>query len=189
MTAIQETHHGAHANPTIYGLMAEFESPTELVHATEAARHAGYSKMDGFSPFPIEAMDHALAIRPTRLPWLILAGGLTGCFGGFFMQWFANTIHYPLNIGGRPTNSWPMFIPITFELTILLSAFCAVFGMLLRNGFPQHYHPVFNVPAFDRASQDRFFLLIESDDPQFEHAKTSEFLKSLHPIEVSEVAP
>lgn len=181
--------HSAHAIPPIYGVMARFETPTELVHAAEAARKAGYTKLDGYSPYPIEEMDHALAIKPTRLPWLILAAGLTGCFGGFFMQYFASVIHYPLNIGGRPMNSWPMFIPITFELTILLSALTAVFGMLLINGFPMHYHPVFNVPSFAHASQDSFFLCIEAEDPKFEKQATTDFLKSLNPLEVTEVAP
>lgn len=185
------TAHGTHPIspwPGLHGVMAEFATPTELVEATEKARLAGYVEMDGYSPFPIEEMDHALGIKKTKLPLLILAGGLTGCLGGFGMQWYANTVHYPLNLGGRPSNSWPMFIPITFELTILFASFCAVFGMLLANGFPHHYHPVFNVPSFDRASSESFFLCIEATDPKFDRDETTRFLKSLNPIEVTEVA-
>jgi hypothetical protein len=184
-----ESAHGVHAHPHLYGLLAEFKTTTELVDAAYAVREAGYTHTDGYSPFPIMEMDEALKIPRTKLPWLILCGGLTGCFGGFGMQWFANVIHYPINIGGRPLNSWPMFIPVTFELTILLSALTAVFGMLLLNGFPHPYHTVFNVPSFAHASQDSFFLLIEATDPKFNREETMAFLKSLHPHEVTEVAP
>lgn len=189
MIAHELAAHGVHADPPLHGIMAQFKDPTELVVATEAARKAGFTMMDGYSPFPIEEMDHALNIKTTKLPWMILVGGLIGCFGGFGMQWFANVVHYPINIGGRPLNSWPMFIPVTFELTILLSALTAVFGMLIMNGFPHPYHPVFNVPAFAHATQDGFFLCIEATDPKFDRHATAEFLKSLHPVEVSEVAP
>lgn len=172
----------------IYGLLAEFPSAQALVDATETARTAGYTRMDGYSPIPIPAMDHALGIRNTRLPWLIFAAGITGCLGGFGMQYFASVIHYPLNVGGRPANSWPMFIPITFEMTILLAALTAVFGMLIINGFPKHYHPVFNVPSFARASTDGFFLAIESSDPKFNEEETRAFLNSLNPVEVNDIA-
>ncbi|MGI8908383.1 MAG: DUF3341 domain-containing protein [Candidatus Sumerlaeaceae bacterium] len=184
-----ESAHGVHAYPGVYGLLAEFKTTTELVEAAYAATRAGYTHTDGYSPFPIAEMDDALQIRKTRIPWLILCAGLTGCFGGFGMQWFANVVHYPINIGGRPLNSWPMFIPVTFELTILLSALTAVFGMLIINGFPQPYHPVFNVPSFAHASQDSFFLLIESSDPKFDRDGTMDFMRSLNAHEVTEVAP
>lgn len=186
---VAEDAHGVHANPNIHGLLAEFKTTTELVEAAYKVTEAGYTHTDGYSPFPIAQMDDALRIRRTRLPWLILAMGITGCLSGFGMQWFANVIHYPINIGGRPLNSWPMFIPITFELTILFSALTAVFSMLIRNGFPHPYHPVFNVPSFAHASQDSFFLMIEASDPKFDREKTMAFLESLHPHEVTEVAP
>ena len=188
-THAPSTSHGVHVEPPVYGLMAQFDSANDLVHAADAVREAGYTRTDAFSPFPIPEIDHALGIKPTRLPFLILAGGLTGCFGGFFMQWFANTTHYPLNIGGRPMNSWPMFIPITFELTILISSLTAVLSLAISNGLPTLYHPVFNVPSFARASTDSFFLCIESLDPKFDREKTFEFLKSLKSVEVTEVVP
>lgn len=184
-----ESAHGVHANPGIYGLLAEFKTTTELVEAAYAATEAGYTHTDGFSPFPIVEMDDALRIRRTRIRWIILVMGITGCLAGFGMQWFANVIHYPINIGGRPLNSWPMFIPITFEMTILFSALTAVLSMLIANGFPMPYHPVFNVPSFAHASQDSFFLLIQATDPKFHPEETMNFLKSLHPHEVTEVAP
>jgi hypothetical protein len=181
--------HGVHAYPAVYGLLAEFKTTTELVDAARATREAGYTHTDGFSPFPIADMDEALAIPRTRIRWLILVAGITGCLFGFGMQYFANVIHYPMNIGGRPMNSWPMFIPITFELTILFTALTTVLSMLIANGFPQPYHPVFNVPSFAHASQDSFFLIIEASDPKFNREETMNFLKSLHPHEVTEVAP
>lgn len=182
---------GGHMPPVenpVYGLMAEFESAQALVDAADKAREFGYKEMDGYSPFPIPEMDHALGIKNTILPWFVFAGGIIGCLAGFGMQYYSAVIHYPLNIGGRPANSWPMFIPITFEFTILFSSLTAVFGMLLMNGFPQHYHPVFNVPSFSKASVDGFFLCIESNDAKFDITETREFLNSLNPIEVNEVA-
>jgi hypothetical protein len=173
--------------PPIYGLMAEFESPTALVEAAHRAREAGYTRMDGFSPFPIEELTEALGVRPTRLPLLVLIGGLVGCLGGFFMQWYSATQDYPINVGGRPHNNWPMFMPVTFELTVLVAGLTAVFAVLALNGLPQPYHPVFNVPRFALATRDRFFLCIEATDPKFDRAGTREFLQGLHPREVSEV--
>ena len=183
------THPHGVPDTELFGVMAEFESAQALVDAADAARKAGFTKMDAYSPFPIPEIDHALGIKRSILPWMILFMGITGGTLGFFMQWFSNTQHYPLNIGGRPMNSWPMFIPITFELTILFSAFTAGIAMILMNGLPKHYHPVFNVPGFSRASSESFFLCIEMADPQFDQQKTTEFLKSLNPLEVSEVAP
>src|SRR5262245_59979347 len=175
------------ARPPIYGLMAEFESPTALVEAAHRAREAGYTKMDGFSPFPIEELTEALGVRPTRLPLLVLIGGLVGCLGGFFMQWYSAVVDYPLDIGGRPPNSWPMFMPVTFEMTVLLAGLTAVFAVLALNGLPQPYHPVFNVPRFALATRHRFFLCIEATDPLFDRQGTRDFLQSLHPREVNEV--
>jgi hypothetical protein len=173
--------------PPIYGVMAEFESPTALVEAAHRAREAGYTRMDGFSPFPIEELTEALGVRPTRLPLVVLVGGLVGCVGGFFMQWYSAVVDYPINVGGRPLNSWPMFMPVTFEMTVLIAGLTAVFAVLALNGLPQPYHPVFNVPRFALATRDRFFLCIEATDPKFDRAGTKEFLQGLHPREVSEV--
>jgi hypothetical protein len=167
--------------------MAEFESPTALVEAAHRAREAGYTRMDGFSPFPIEELTEALGVRPTRLPLLVLIGGLVGCFGGFFMQWYSAVVDYPINVGGRPFNSWPMFMPVTFEMTVLIAGLTTVLAVLGLNGLPQPYHPVFNVPRFALATRDRFFLCIEATDPLFDRARTKEFLQGLHPREVSEV--
>ncbi len=173
--------------PPIYGLMAEFESPAALVEAAERARHAGYTVMDAFSPFPIEELTEALGVRPTRLPLLVLIGGIVGCLGGFFMQWYSAVVDYPFDVGGRPPNSWPMFMPVTFEMTVLLAGLTAVFAVLALNGLPQPYHPVFNVPRFALATRDRFFLCIEATDPRFDRQATRDFLLSLHPREVNEV--
>src|SRR5437762_5845449 len=174
--------------PPIYGLVAEFASPTELIEAVRAARREGYRKMDAFTPFPVEDLAGELGFHRTRMPLVILIGGLIGCVGGYFMQYYAAVLSYPLNVGGRPLHSWPAFIPVTFELTILVAALFAVLGMLALNGLPMPYHPVFNVPRFALASRDRFFLCIEATDPLFDRRKTCGFLQSLEPSEVTEVA-
>ena len=172
---------------TIYGLMAEFETPEQVLEAAERARDEGYRRMDAYTPFPVEGLAEAVGFYRTRLSTIVLCGGLIGCFGGFFMCWWPNVIGYPLNIGGKPYNSWPAFIPITFELTILFSALSTIIGMIALNGFPMPYHPVFNAPRFDLASRDRFFLCIEARDPKFSLTGTRDFLASLDPVEVSEV--
>lgn len=172
---------------TVYGIMAEFDSPQGVLSAAERARDEGYTKMDAYTPFHVEGLTEAVGFPHTKLPMIVLAGGITGGVSGFFMQWFANVIHYPLVIGGKPFNSWPAFIPITFELTILFAAFAAVFGMLALNGLPMPYHPVFNVDRFETASRDHFFLCIESTDPKFDLVQTRSFLESLTPREVSDV--
>ena len=169
--------------------MAEFETPTALVEAATKARLAGYRKMDAYSPIPIEALDEALDLKRTRLPMLVFLGGLAGCLAGFGLEYWASAIEYPMNIGGRPYNSWPQFIPVTFETTVMGAALTCFFGMWALNGLPKPYHPVFNVPAFARASTDRFFLCIESEDPKFDREATWQFLEGLHPVGVSEVAP
>jgi hypothetical protein len=174
--------------PATYGLMAEFDSPGELVDAAHRAREAGYRRMDAYSPYPIEELHEALHFHDNRLPIIVLIGGLTGALGGYLMQYFASVIDYPLNIGGRPMHSWPSFIPVTFELTILVAAFSAVFGMLALNHLPMPYHPVFNVPEFAAASRNRFFLCIEARDPKFDIEATAAFLEGLNPREVHEVA-
>ena len=173
--------------PPIYGVVAEFLTPADLVAAASRARDAGYKRMDAYSPFPIEELTHALGQHHTRLGWIVLAGGVIGCLGGFFLQYFAAVVDYPLNIGGRPLNSWPMFIPVTFECTILGAALSAVLGMLALNGLPQPYHPLFNHPRFELATRNRFFLCIEAKDAKFDRDKTREFLAAMNPRDVAEV--
>ena len=172
----------------IYGLMAEFDNPSTLVAAARKTREAGYKKMDAYSPFPIEELSEALGHHHDTLPLLVLIGGLVGGTAGFGLQYYAAVIDYPLNIGGRPLLSWPSFVPVTFEMTILVAAFVAVLGMLGLNGLPMPYHPVFNVERFANASRNRFFLCIESSDPLFDRQSTGAFLESLEPREVNEVA-
>jgi hypothetical protein len=172
----------------IYGLMAEFEDPTSLVTATERAHREGYRRMDAYSPFPIEELHHALGSKPTKLPLIVLIGGLIGCIGGYTLEYWSSVIAYPLNIGGKPLHSWPAFIPVTFECTILAAALSCVLGMLALNGLPMPYHPVFSVPRFALASRNRFFLCIEATDPKFDIDATRHFLDSLDPREVSAVA-
>jgi hypothetical protein len=172
----------------IYGLMAEFEDPTSLVTATERAHHEGYRHMDAYSPFPIEALHHALGAKPSKLPLIVLIGGLIGCIGGYSLQYWVSVIAYPVNIGGKPFHSWPAFIPVTFECTILAAALSCVLGMLALNGLPMPYHPVFNLARFALASRNRFFLCIEAKDPKFDLEATRRFLESLEPREVSTVA-
>ena len=172
----------------IHGLMAEFEDPTSLVTATERAHKEGYRCMDAYSPFPIEELHHALGARHTRLPLIVLIGGLAGCIGGYALEYWSSVIAYPLNIGGKPLHSWPAFIPVTFECTILAAALSCVLGMLALNGLPMPYHPVFNVPRFALASRNRFFLCIEAADPKFDLEGTRDFLTTLGPREVSTVA-
>src|SRR3954454_3987418 len=172
----------------VYGLMAEFEDATALVAATERAHAAGYRRMDAYSPFPIEELHHAMGSPHSKLPLIVLIGGIVGCLGGFFLQYWASAIAYPVNVGGRPLNSWPAFIPVTFECTILVAALAAVLGMLALNGLPMPYHPVFNVDRFALASRSRFFLCIEAADRQFDLETTRAFLESLKPGEVSTVA-
>jgi len=173
----------------IYGLLAEFDEPDRLVAAARAAHEDGYRNMDAYTPFPVEHLAEAIGFRMTRLPWLIFGGGLVGCLGGFFLQYWVSVSAYPENIGGRPLNSWPSFIPVTFELTILLAALTAVCGMLGLNGLPMPYHPLFNVPRFAQASRDRFFLCIEARDPRFDRTKTRRFLEAQQPRGIFDVPP
>ena len=172
----------------IYGLMAEFDSPTGLVNAARAARAQGYRKLDAYSPFPIEELTDALHLHHNKLPLIVLCGGILGGLTGYLMQYYVTVWDFPINVGGRPLHSWPSYIIITFELTILFAAISAVLGLLALCGLPMPYHPAFNVPRFALASRNRFFLCIESQDPLFDHDKTSAFLETLEPREVSEVA-
>jgi len=173
--------------PGIYGLMAEFDTPTEIVAAARQSYDEGYRKMDAYTPFPIEELSEALHLGRSRLPLIVLIGGIAGGAGGLLLQWWAATIAYPINIGGRPLFSWPMFIPITFETTVLVAAFSAVLGMLALNGLPQPYHPVFNSHRFDLASRTHFFLCIEAADPRFDLEKTRSFLEGIGAKEVAVV--
>lgn len=172
----------------IYGVMAEFDNPTDLVRAANAANAQGYRKMDAYSPFPIEELHQALNLHKNKLPLIVLFGGICGGLTGFMLQWYITVYNFPTNIGGRPLFSWPMYIVITFELTVLFASIFATFGLLGLCGFPTPYHPVFNVPRFSMATRNGFFFCIEANDPLFELDKTKSFLIGLDPKEVSEVA-
>lgn len=174
-------------NSSLYGLMAEFETPEAVLSAARDAYAAGYRDMDAYSPFPIDGLAEAMGARAPWISYLILAGGILGGLGGYFMQWWYSVVVYPINVGGKPYHSWPAFIPVTFELTILGAALAGFLGMLILNGFPEPYHPVFNLPSFARASQDRFFLAIEAKDPKFDLNQTRAFLTNLQALAVSEV--
>lgn len=180
----------AHDTPVAgsYGLMAEFSDAESLLAAVRRVRDAGYTKFDAFSPFPIHGMPEAIGFKDRSVAPIVLGGGIVGLLVGYGLEYWSSVIAYPLNIGGRPYHSWPMFIPPAFETTILFAAIAAVVGMLALNGLPQPYHPVFNAPRFSLASQDSFFLVIEADDPKFEGDGTRRMLDSLQPREVVEVA-
>jgi hypothetical protein len=167
--------------------MAEFDTPEALVAAARSAFAAGFRKMDGYSPFPVDGLAEALGFHHTRVPLIVLIGGILGCLGGFFLQYWVSVIDYPINVGGRPLNSWPSFIPVTFEVTILIAALSAFLGVLALNGLPMPYHPVFNVDRFELASRNRFFLCIESGDPKFDREGTRRFLESIEAQGVYEV--
>lgn len=171
----------------IYGLMAEFDTPTDLVEAARKTHAAGYQKLDAYSPFPVEELAEAIGFHRNSVPLVVLVGGLLGGVSGYLLQYWIAAISYPVNVGGRPFNSWPAFIVVTFEMTILFAGIAAVFGMLALNGLPMPYHPVFNVPRFAFASKDRFFLIIFSSDKKYDPVDTRRFLESLHPRSLSEV--
>jgi hypothetical protein len=171
----------------IYGLMAEFDKPEALLEAARHTHAAGYKRIDAFSPMPIEGLSEAVGFHRTMLPLIVLIGGVCGCIGGFLLQYWASAVNYPLNIGGKPYNSWPAFIPITFEMTVLGAALSCVLGLLALNGLPTPYHPVFNVPRFALATRDRFFLCIKARDRQFDLVKTKQFLENLKALGVYEI--
>ena len=177
------------ATASVYGLLAEFDTPAELVTATRRVHAEGYRKIDTFSPFPVEEAWEAMHHHDKRLSLIVLLGGITGMFSGYGLEYWVHTMAYPVNVAGKPLNSWPQFIPVTFEMTVLFAAISALLGMIVLNGLPMPYHPVFNVERFARASQDKFFLLIESTDPKFDRSGTLELLKGLNPSEINEVEP
>jgi len=174
-------------DPSVYGLMAEFDSPQELVTAAHKTHSAGYQKIDAFSPFPVEGLAEAIGFHKNRVSLVVLIGGIIGGLSGYLLQYYVSVIAYPLNVGGRPYHSWPSFIIVTFELTILFGGVSAAIGMLALNGLPMPYHPVFNVPEFAKASDNKFFLVVFSSDPKYDAARTREFLKGLAPRAISEV--
>lgn len=177
------------ARPSFYGLLAAFTTPEQLLEATRRARSAGYRHMEAYTPFPVQGLAEALDFHQTRIPLVVLLGGIVGGVGGYVLQYWINVIDYPLNVGGRPLHSWPAFIPVTFELTILTAALAAVLGMLALNGLPMPYHPLFSVPRFASVTRDGFFLCIEARDPQFDRTETRRFLESVAAYEIAEVEP
>ena len=173
--------------PTLYGMVAEFDDPDALIKAAEAARLAGYKKMDAYTPFPLHELSHAIGYHHNTVPWLMAFGGITGTCTGLFLQWYTNAFDYPLNIGGKPLLSIPMYVPVMFECTVLFSAFAGFFGMWILNGLPRLHHPMFSAPNFERVTHDRFFLCIEAKDPQYDTEKVEAFLRSQEPIALSVV--
>ncbi|MXY49447.1 MAG: DUF3341 domain-containing protein [Gemmatimonadetes bacterium] len=175
------------AQPKLRGLVAEFENEEAVVEATQKTVDAGYHHIETYTPYPLDELLDIQHLHKNKVALVILIGGLTGCAVGFFMQWFASVIHYPINVGGRPLNSWPAFIPVMFECTVLFASFAALIGMMVMNKLPRPNHPLFDIERFRYATQDRFFLCIEAEDPYFEKDATRQFLEELNPHEVNEV--
>jgi hypothetical protein len=171
----------------VYGIMAEFDSAQALVDAAHHTHEAGYVKIDAYSPFPVEGLAEAMGFHKNRVPLVVLIGGLIGGISGYALQYWVSAVSYPINVGGKPYHSWPAFIVVTFEMTILFAGISAVFGMLALNGLPMPYHPVFNVPRFALATKDRFFLIVFSTDPKYSPSETRRFLESMAPRSISEV--
>jgi hypothetical protein len=176
-----------HSAPAVYGLLAEFETADALVHATRKATKAGYTRLDGYSPYPVGEVADALNFPKSEMGPVMFLGGLTGACTGFFMQYYLNAYGYSLNVGGRPYLSWPTFVPITFEMMVLTTALTGLFALIALCGLPRYHHPLFNSKAFDRATCDRFFLCIEASDPKYDPAATRAFLESLQPLSIEEV--
>ncbi|WP_428305955.1 DUF3341 domain-containing protein [Lacipirellula sp.] len=180
-------HHGAPETPALYGVLGEFADADHLLAAAHKVREAGYVRTDAYAPMPVHGLAEALGAKRTKLPFLVLLGGIVGGLAGFGLCYYCSVIAYPMNIGGRPVNTWPAFIPVTFETTILGAAITAVLGMLALNGLPMPYHPLFNVPEFSQASQSRFFICIESKDKKFDEVAASDFLRSIGATHVTTV--
>ena len=172
---------------TLYGLLAEFDTPSEILTATRRAYAEGYRKMDAYSPMPVHDLDRALGMEKNAVPLVTLIGGILGGSTAYMLQWWINTIAYPINVAGRPMHSWPSFIPVTFEMTVLFAGIAAFVGMLALNGLPMPYHPIFNAERFSFVTRDKFFLCIEATDPRFDRVETAEFLQALNPRAVTEV--
>ena len=181
------THDHDTAAPALYGVMAEFETADALIAATRQARVAGYTRMDGYSPYPVGEVADELGFPRSEIGAVMFIGGLLGATTGFMMQYYLNAVEYPLNIAGKPYFSWPMFVPITWELLVLTASLTGLIGLWALCGLPQRYHPVFTVPQFARATRDRFFLVIEAADPQFDAGRVKEFMRTLNPLSVEEV--
>jgi hypothetical protein len=187
---MSDTATGIVRTQTVWGLMAEFADEEALLEGTRRAYEAGYRAIESYSPHPVDGLAEAMGFRSSAVPRLTLMGGILGAAAGFGLQYYTAVIDYPLNVGGRPLNSWPAFIPITFEMMVLTAGLIAVIGMLAINGLPQPYHPVFNAPRFaEHGSLDRFYLCIRSDDAKYDPAVTRAFLESLEPSDITEVAP
>lgn len=170
-----------------YGLLASFETPEDLIRAAQRTQDAGYKKFEAYTPFPVHGLAEAVGFKDARVQWIIFICGVIGAITGFALQWYVSVVAYPLNVGGRPAVSWPHFVPVTFECTVLFAAFGAVFGMFGLNGLPRPHHPVFAGPGFERASQDGFFLCIEASDDGFDLDETRRFLEGLRASSVGEV--
>jgi hypothetical protein len=175
--------------PALHGVMGEFATPQDLVEAIETVREQGYTKLDAYMPYPIEEAWEALGHHKSPVPLIVLIGGIVGGLSGFFLQYWVSVIEYPLNVGGRPLNSWPSFIPVTFECTILGAVLAAVAGVFILNGLPEPYHPVFNVARFAFASRNRYFLCIEATDPKFNRDTAHQVLLELKAVEATDVDP
>ncbi len=171
----------------VFGIVAEFTTPEEVLSAARRTKEAGYEKVEAYTPFPVHGLADALGPEDHRVKWIIFWGGVAGAIGGFYMQWWVSAVAYPHNVGGKPLFSWPAFVPITFECMVLIASFAAVIGMLALSGLPRPHHPIFDAKNFDRASRDRFFLCIEADDPAFDPEEVTRFLRSLGAQDVSEV--
>jgi hypothetical protein len=171
-----------------WALMAEYETAEALVAAAQAAHDAGFRAIEAYAPYHVEGLAEAVGFRRSRLPAVVLAGGLFGGLGGYFLQWYSAVRSYPIEVGARPLHSWPMFVPVTFEMTVLFAAFAAFFGALAANGLPRLVHPIFDAPDFDLASRNRFFLCLRTDDPRFDEARASAVLDATHPLRRAEVA-
>ena len=170
-----------------YGMIAQFADADALLAAAQQVREAGYRHVEAYTPFPIEGLSEILGFTSSRIPWVVLGGGIVGFVAGYALQYWTTVVDYPINVGGRPLHSWPAFVPVTFETTVLCAALAAVLGMLALNGLPRPHHPLFAAKNFDRATQDRFFLSIRVSDPLFHVDTTRQFLEGLGPEEVIDV--